>query len=90
MAASTGRGAPCAAHALCEDAKTVVTGVPETVTSNESGADVLNMRHGDGLVDHTERRTHVAIDAHASQQAAYVLTLDRMGARAQSSQYWLL
>ena len=89
-AASAGRGTPRAAHALCEDPRAVVPGTPEMVTSDESGADVLNMRQGDGLVDHTEKRTHVVVDAHTSQQAAYVLTLERMDARAQSSQYWLL
>jgi hypothetical protein len=62
---------------------------PVTETNDEGGADVLNMRHGDGLVDQTEKRTHAGLAAHASQHAEYVLALDRMGASAQSSQYWL-
>ena len=60
----------------------VVPGTPETVTSDESSADVLNMRHGQFFVDHTEKRTQAGLAAHASQQAVYVAAPDRMGASA--------
>jgi hypothetical protein len=43
--------------------------MPATVTSSDSGADVLNMRHGAGLADQTEKRTHTGVAAHASQHA---------------------
>ena len=40
-----------------------------TVTSEEGSADVLNMRHGDGLGDQTEKRRQAGLAAHASQHA---------------------
>ena len=36
----------------------------------ESGAGVVNMRQDTGLDDQIEKRTHVAMFAHAWQQAA--------------------
>lgn len=88
--AGGGEGDETMRDAFCEDAKMVVFATPETVTSEEGSADVLNMRHGSGFFDHTVKRTQVVIAAHASQQAGYVWALDRMGACTQSSQNWLL
>ena len=54
---------------LCEEPKTVDAGTPVTVTSEEGSADVLNIRHGDGLDDQTEKRRQAGLAAHASQHA---------------------
>ena len=60
---------PIGVHALWEEPSTTPDATL-TLTNEESGAGVVNMRQDTGLADQIEKRTHVEMFAHASQQAA--------------------